>query len=111
MKKLEGSYSVEAAVIMAVFLFSMALLIQTCYRQCRKTNGIMQMHRMTETLRHRETEAGDFLLSASGSYRIEVRRKTAGVEGNVTGDGWSFSIESRIFEPEEFMRMLTLIEE
>lgn len=111
MKKLEGSYTIEATVIMAVVLFSMVTLLQAAYSQCRRVNGTMRMHGMIERLRYKESESDEVLSLDSQAYQIEVKRHKSHVEGLVLGDDWSLSIENQVFEPEEFMRMLTLIEE
>lgn len=110
-KKYAGSYTVEASFVMAVVLCSMISLIQFAYRQCRQANGSMRLQEMVEVLRHRESLPGEALSADSVPYRIEVKRGFAKVNGRVEGDHWSLDIESGIYEPEEFMRLLTLIQE
>lgn len=110
-RRYEASYTVEASFIMAIVLFTMVSLIQFAYRQCRQTNGNMRLEEMVEVLRHRETIPGDSLSVDTVPYQIEAERGLLTVSGHVSGDGWSLNIESGIYEPEEFMRLLTLIQE
>lgn len=110
-KKYEASYTVEASFIMAIVLFTMASLIQFTYRQCRQTTGNMRLQEMVEVLRHRETAPGDTLSVDGGPYQIEAKRGLLNVRGHVKGENWNLYIESGIYEPEEFMRLLTLIQE
>lgn len=108
---MEGSYAVEASVVMAVILLALAVLIQTAFRQCRQVTGMMRMHQMVELLRHGEEDSADTLTVGGSAYRIEAGRSGSRAEGTLTGDGWSRGIRQGVFEPEAFMRMLTLIEE
>lgn len=110
-KRYKASYTVEASFIMAIVLSVMVSLIQFAYRQCRQTNGNMRLQEMVEVLRHRETMPGDSLALDTVPYQIEVERGMSRVSGRVEGGNWSLSIESNIYEPEEFMRLLTLVQE
>ena len=110
-KKYETSYTVEASFIMAVVLFAMVSLIQFTYRQCRQTTGNMRLQELVEVLRHRESAPGDSLSAGGLTYQIEAKRGLLNVSGSVKGENWSLYIESGIYEPEEFMRLLTLIQE
>lgn len=107
----EGSYSVEAAFVMGVVLFAMVALIQTAYAQCRQTTGRMRLQEMVEVLRHRESEAGDSLMLEAAAYQLQAKKGQFKVKGRAEGDNWSLEIESDRYEPEEFMRLLTLIQE
>lgn len=111
MKKLSGSYTVEAALVMSVVLFSIVALIQFAYLQCRQTVGIMRLQCMVEILRHQEDESETQITSGSESYKLQVVKYGNLIQGSVRGDGWGLDIESRIFEPEEFIRMLALMTE
>lgn len=111
MKKLSGSYTVEAALVMSIVLFSIAALIQFAYLQCGQTVGIMRLQRMVELLRHQEDESEAQITSGSESYKLQVKKYGNLIQGSVRGDGWGLEIESRIFAPEEFIRMLTLMPE
>lgn len=108
---LDGSYTVEMSVVMAVILLTSAVLIQTAYRQCRQATGMMRMHHMVEVLRHGEEDSPDTLTVGGSAYRIEAERSGSEVDGILEGDGWSRAIRQSVYEPEAFMRMLTLIEE
>lgn len=110
-KYYEGSYTVEATFVMGVILLAMAALIQTAYAQCRQVTGNMRLQEMVEVLRHRESEMEDSLLVDAVPYRIQATKGALKVKGRVEGEGWSLDIESNLYEPEEFMRLLTLIQE
>lgn len=66
---------------------------------------------MVEILRHEEEEDADTLTVDGVPYKIQVERKGNRVSAVVQGDGWSHSISQTVFEPEAFMRMLTLVQE
>lgn len=110
-KSCEGSYTVEATFVMGVILFAMAALIRTGYGQCRQTTGNMRLQEMVEVLRHRESEAGDILRLDAAAYHLQAKKGQFKVKGRVEGGNWSLDIESDRYEPEEFMRLLTLIQE
>lgn len=110
-KTYEASYTVEASFIMAIVLFAMVSLIQFTYRQCRQTTGSMRLQEMVEVLRHRESGPGDSLSVDAVPYQIKAKRGLLAVNGHAKGESWNLQIESKIYEPEEFMRLLTLIQE
>lgn len=110
MKKLSGSYTVEAAFVMSAVLLVMSALIRFAYLQCRQTTGVMRLHEMVEIMAHREQGEERWNLD-SAAYEIYVERKGGRIEGRILGDGWERTIQSRVFEPEEWIRKSTLLPE
>lgn len=110
-KYYEGSYTVEATFVMGVILFAMVTIIRTAYVQCRQVTGNMRLQEMVEVLRHRESKVGDSLFIDAVPYKIGAKKELLSVKGRVEGENWSLILESGLNEPEEFMRLLTLIQE
>lgn len=110
MKKLAGSYTVEATLVMSIVLFTMAAFIRFGYQQCRQATGTMRLHEMVEIMRHQEKGEEQRSINAS-AYQIYAEKKGSQVKGTIQGDGWKLTIENRVFEPEEFIRKLTLLPE
>lgn len=94
---------------MTTVLLIMSALIRFAYTQCQKTTAILRLHTAVEALRHREEDT--FLQMDSGSCRFRVEKEDKKVVGHVSGADWNMTIESRIFEPEEFLRLLTMLPE
>lgn len=123
-KRLNGSYTVEAAFVMAVILFSLMISIQSAYRLRDEVAGAMALAESVQRLRHNETESpGDaaswaihragtpfswkeyqFELNLSGNLLTGKRIKGIGAGGR-----WKLELEQQVFDPENFLRKLTLI--
>ncbi|MBE5980028.1 MAG: hypothetical protein E7249_12955 [Paenibacillaceae bacterium] len=123
-KRLNGSYTVEASFVMAVILFSLMMSIQSAYRLRDEVAGAMALAETVQRLRHNETESpGDainwavhragtpfswkeyqFELNLSGNLLTGKRIKGTGVGGR-----WKLELEQQVFDPENFLRKLTLI--
>lgn len=107
----EGSYTVEAAFVMSLILYVMVFLIQTAYSECRQAVGTMRLQEMVEILRHQEEDGPAALSKDGAAYRLRAEKGGGSVMGHAEGASWSLDIKSGIYEPEEFMRLLTLIQE
>lgn len=123
-KRLNGSYTVEAAFVMAVILFSLIISIQSAYRLRDEVAGAMALAESVQRLRHNETESpGDaanwavhrvgtpfswmeyqFELNLSGNLLTGKR-----IKGTGAGGRWKLELEQQVFDPENFLRKLTLI--
>ena len=123
-KRLNGSYTVEAAFVMAVILFSLMISIQSAYRLRDEVAGAMALAESVQRLRHNETESpGDaaklavhragtpfswkeyqFELNLSGNLLTGKR-----IKGTGAGGRWKLELEQQVFDPENFLRKLTLI--
>ena len=123
-KRLNGSYTVEAAFVMAVILFSLMISIQSAYHLRDEVAGAMALAESVQRLRHNETESpGDaaswaihrvgtpfswkeyqFELNLSGNLLTGKRIKGIGAGGR-----WKLELEQQVFDPENFLRKLTLI--
>ena len=123
-RRLNGSYTVEAAFVMAVILFSLMISIQSAYRLRDEVAGGMALAESVQRLRHNETEPpGDaekwaihragtpfswkeyqFELNLSGNFLTGKR-----IKGTAAGGRWKLELEQQVFDPENFLRKLTLI--
>lgn len=123
-KRLNGSYTVEAAFVMAVILFCLMMSIQSAYRLRDEVAGAMALAETVQRLRHNETEphgeavnwavhrAGipfswkeyQFELNLSGNLLTGKR-----IKGTGAGGRWKLELEQQVFDPENFLRKLTLI--
>lgn len=123
-KRLNGSYTVESAFVMAVILFSLMITIQSAYRLRDEAAGAMALAESVQRLRHNETESpGDaanwavyragtpfswkeyqFELNLSGNLLTGKR-----IKGTGAGGRWKLELEQQVFDPENFLRKLTLI--
>lgn len=123
-RTLQGSYTVEAAFIMAIVLWALIVSIQAAYRMRDEVVGSMALEESVQRLRHNETEpfdeaalwaarrAGtpfswkkyDFQIKMAGDPIIGRRVEAYGKAGT-----WKLEMEQGVFDPENFLRMLTLI--
>ncbi|MEY8356544.1 hypothetical protein AALB39_24775 [Lachnospiraceae bacterium 54-53] len=122
--KLRGSYTIEAAFVMAIVLWALLFSIQAAYRLRDEVVGAMALEEAVERLRHSETErpeeaalwafrrAGrpfswkqyEFELHMSGNA-VTGRR----IEASGAGGSWKLELEHGVFDPENFLRLLSLI--
>lgn len=118
-----GSFTVEAAFVMAIVLWALLFSIQTAYRVRDQTAGAMALQEAVQRLRHNESElpeeavvwaekrAGkpfswegyEFELKTSGNLITGKR-----VNASAAGGRWKLSLEQKVFDPENFLRMMTL---
>jgi len=123
-KRLNGSYTVEAAFVMAVILFALMISIQSAYRLRDEVAGAMALAESVQRLRHNETEspedASNWAIHRAGvpfswkEYRFELNmtgNSLTGkrIKGTGMGGKWRLQLEHRVFDPENFLRKLTLI--
>lgn len=105
--KVKGSYTVEAAIVMSIVLLVLGALIQTAFRWSGDAVGMMRLHEAEEYLRyHREAEK--IRLSWP---KVEAELKGRTVTGRYYGKKTEVQMEAGIYEPEEFIRMISLIVE
>ena len=122
--RLNGSYTIEAAFVMAIILFALMVTIQSAYRLRDEVVGSMALAESVQRLRHNETEsltdASKWAVRRAGTpfswngYQYEMRESGNLITGrSVTGTGrggdWELEMKARVFDPENFLRMLTLI--
>ena len=123
-RKLRGSYTVEAAFVMAIVLWALIVSIQAAYRLRDEVVGSMALGESAQRLRHNETEPPDeaamWAVRRAGSpfswkkydFQMEVTgnpvtgRKVKAWGGAGT---WKLELEQGVFDPENFLRMLTLV--
>lgn len=122
--RLNASYTVEAAFVMAVILLALMLTIQSAYCLRDEVTGSMALAESVQRLRHNETEspadASEWAAHRAGSpfswEKYQFKLDTSGnfltgrrVTGTGLGGKWSLELKQRVFDPEDFLRKLTLI--
>ncbi|WP_313074194.1 hypothetical protein [Lacrimispora sp.] len=125
-RRLQGSFTVEAAIVMAVVLWALLVSIQAAYRVRDKTAGAMAVQEAVQRVRHNESEpleeAVTWAEKRAGKpfywERYEFDLKLSGnpitgkkVKAVATGGKWKLSLEQDVFDPENFIRMMTLLDQ
>ena len=119
--KLEGSYTVEAALIMSAVIMVLWLMIQRAYVLHDQVTGSMILHEAVELSVQEKNpelsrtaglgvEALDGLFTFSGS-RMQLSRNGDAIEGSASCGQWSRKIQIKEYQPQEFLRKITLLEE
>ena len=93
-KRLRGSYTVEAAGVMAVVFFTMLVLFHQAFYMGAWTAGTFQVHQQVERERHQI-----------------VHKDERSITRGKQGQGWQADITARVFRPEESLRMWSILEE
>ncbi|SEU03013.1 hypothetical protein [Lacrimispora sphenoides] len=122
--RLQGSYTVEAAFIMAIVLWALIVSVQAAYRLRDEVVGSMALGETVQRLRHNETEPSEeaalWAVRRAGNpfswKKYDFQIKMAGnpvtgrrVEAYGSAGAWKLEMEQGVFDPENFLRMLTLI--
>lgn len=125
-KRFKGSYTVEVAFIMAFVLWAIMVSIQAAYCLRDETAGAMALQEAVQRLSHGEEmapeEAREAGLRKAGhpfaweGYEFQLERKGNIVTGwKVYGVGkagnWSLEINQDVFEPENFLRKISLLDQ
>lgn len=125
-KRLDGSYTVEAAIVMSIVLWAVVCSIQAAFRLRDETVGSMALAEAVQELSHGEEitaeEAGETGRSRAGysfswaETAISLDKKgnfLTGRQATGTGSGgkWRLELEVGIFDPENFLRKLSLLEQ
>lgn len=92
---LKGSYSIEALYIMGITLFVIATVLGAAYRWQEETIGGMTLHTQVEIARYQE----DF-----------QKKRVAFVEQCDGGNDWNLDITAYVPDPEEWLRMISLLD-
>lgn len=102
---------------MSLVLLVLCTLIQNAYRIHDETCGAMALQQRVEKLRHQEEgdriniERGQRisrLLSKEWQLETSVNRNI--VKGEIKNNEWSINLETEIYDPENFMRMISIFD-
>ena len=91
--KAPASYTIEAAGVMAVVLFTKMVLLNQAFHVHAETTGCFIVHETVERERHK----------IENQDEPEITRQAQGVR-------WSLELTASVFCPEELMRMWSLVE-
>lgn len=120
-KGMEGSYTLEAAIVVSVVLLSLWTMIHRAYQLHDQVTGNMILHEAVELSVHGEepdfserarsgSEALDGLFTFHGSD-MELKQKGDTIEGRASCGEWSRQIIIKDYCPQGFLRKVTLLEE
>ena len=121
---LPASFTVEAAVVMAVVLWSLGFMIREAYILYDEVTGSMILEEALENARYsppdqdcEETFAGEGEKQGNprlwlGKYKISIEKRKNSVKGKAVSGGWETQIEMKRHHPERFLRRIqALLEE
>lgn len=112
-RRLSGSYTVEAAWVMAVVVLTVASIIQFGYRLRGQTTAGLILQEAVEVARHEKQLAIKDVerLFAGTSVTVALDENGGAVEGKAKFGRWELEIEGHKFRPESFLRKVTLLEQ
>ncbi len=93
-KELPAGYTVEAAGVMSVVLFTIMVLIGQAFQIRAETSGAFALHEAVEQKRH-------------AVEQIEEQEITMETQGS----NWQLEITAPVFRPEDDLRAWSLVEE
>lgn len=115
-----GSFTVEAAYIMAMVLMCTSVMVHHAARVRDEAVGSMSLHEAVEKGRHEKKadleEVSEAVLGHTGRpmtfsrYKMNLERHGSRILGRGQGGKWAHEIEGERFRPETFLRRITLIE-
>ena len=112
--KLRGSYTVEAAFVMGMLLLAVTQGVLWTYRLKDQVVGAMILEEAVEWVRYdEETPLGENLQKGLEILGFGVRIADEGtyLEGTVEKNGQKRELSMKRYEPEEFLRKVSMIEE
>jgi hypothetical protein len=92
--RVQGSYTVETAGVMAVVLFTVMILLNTAFHLRVETVGEFGVHELVEKERH----AVESIREEEISYQAEGQR-------------WSLEVTAPVYRPEDSLRLWSLAEQ
>jgi len=121
--RVEGSFTIEAAVVLAVIFVAIALIIGVAFDKRAMVVAGVEMHFMMQEIAHDEEQMGydKERLKSNGQRNITAMKgyEDAGIEclenplwvtGRLQGSKQTMSLEMAVFNPEGYMRATTAME-
>ena len=105
--RLRGSYTVEAAAVMGAVLLAVCLFFQTAFTWRADTVGAMKLQETVVYLRYTKKDTS----LSYPAYHVSAFGKGKKAEGKYQGKRKKLTIEWDRYEPESFIRMISLIVE
>ena len=121
----EGSFTVEASLVMSVVLMAVLTMMRMAYGLRDEVVGSMVLMEPVEQLGHNEemeaVEAVEKALEKAGTpytwERYDFSMEIAGspftgrkILASGEGGRWKLEIEKKVFEPENFLRFIALLD-
>ena len=104
--------SVEAACVMAIVILSLGTLFRGAWGLKSRVAGTMVAHEAVEVIRHEpevSAKEGERLFGES-SLALNLSERKDTVSAHAAGSGWTCEISADRFCPQDFLRMVTLLE-
>ncbi len=123
-RRFKASFTIEATFVMAVIFWAIMIIIQAAYNLHDETVGAIILHSAVERLCHSESENSDEICASiknSGvrpliwkDYEIQMDLKGNMLTGKkvqaaAKGGTWGFDLEVKVFDPENFLRLISLL--
>lgn len=115
--RLSASYTIEAAYVMAVVLIALVTMILGAYHIHDETAGAMAVQEAVEKSSYLEEvwtgKENDEIRKVylKDSYHVQVKQNGKNITGIGTGMRWSLEIQRKKYEPEGFLRLISIVQE
>lgn len=115
-KSFPASFTVEAALVMAVVLWALGFMIKQTYILYDRVSGSMILQEAVENTRYAPAGCGGEFASAGerqgnprlwmGEYHITIKETGSKVKGTALAGSWQSEIEMKVNRPERFLRRI-----
>lgn len=115
-KSFPASFTVEAALVMAVVLWALGFMIKQTYILYDQVSGSMILQEAVENTRYAPAGCGGEFASVGerqgnprlwmGEYHITIKETGSKVKGTALAGSWQSEIEMKVNRPERFLRRI-----
>lgn len=120
--ELTASYTIEAAYVMTIVLLALSSLIQLAYQIRRETVSAIYLQQAVEKVRYGEEElrieeVQQSLNDRTGgagadqNWKLGIDKKASDITAHGQVGNWKLVMEDEVFDPENWIRMITLLEQ
>lgn len=116
-KRAPASFTIEAAYVMAIVFTALSAVILGAYRIHDKTAAAMALQESIRMEEYREKDWGQERFHEvqkvylKDEYHIEVKAEGKTIVGTGAGKGWRIEIQKDMYEPEGFLRLISIAQE
>lgn len=103
---LKAFLTIEISIIMGIVFLVICLMIRYSMLYSYEVVRTFQLHRLVERFGHQEV-----INFNNEKYGIRVHQEQNTIVGSIDGGNFVLEIERNYFQPEEWIRMLTLLEQ
>lgn len=115
-KSFPASFTVEAALVMAVVFWALGFMIKQTYILYDRVSGSMILQEAVENTRYAPAGCGGEFASVGerqgnprlwmGEYHITIKETGSKVKGTALAGSWQSEIEMKVNRPERFLRRI-----